>query len=107
DERGLRRGLAGRRRGAAGRARLADRTRSARPMRVFVAGATGAIGRPLVECLLAPGHEATGMTRSPERAEALRRRSLTCALCARFVPGHHLEGRRRGADAPSTVTHLA
>ncbi len=41
-------------------------------MRVFVAGATGAIGRPLVPRLLAAGHEVVGMTRSQERAAALR-----------------------------------
>jgi len=41
-------------------------------MRVFVAGASGAIGRPLVRRLLAAGHEVTGSTRSPERAEAIR-----------------------------------
>ncbi len=33
-------------------------------MRVFVAGATGAIGRQLVPRLVAAGHEVTGMTRS-------------------------------------------
>lgn len=41
-------------------------------MRVFLAGATGAIGRQLVPLLLAAGHEVTGMTRSPQRAQALR-----------------------------------
>ena len=41
-------------------------------MRVFVAGATGAIGRPLVSQLLAAGHEVTGMTRSPQGAEGIR-----------------------------------
>jgi nucleoside-diphosphate-sugar epimerase len=41
-------------------------------MRVFLAGATGAIGRPLVPRLLAAGHDVTGLTRSEERAEALR-----------------------------------
>jgi nucleoside-diphosphate-sugar epimerase len=40
-------------------------------MRVFVAGATGAIGRPLVKQLIAGGHQVTGMTRSPQKAEAL------------------------------------
>jgi nucleoside-diphosphate-sugar epimerase len=39
---------------------------------VFVAGATGAIGRPLVRMLVEAGHEVTGMTRSEERAESLR-----------------------------------
>jgi NAD(P)-dependent dehydrogenase (short-subunit alcohol dehydrogenase family) len=41
-------------------------------MRVFVAGATGAIGRPLVASLLAAGREVTGSTRSAERAEGIR-----------------------------------
>jgi nucleoside-diphosphate-sugar epimerase len=40
-------------------------------MRVFVAGATGVIGRQLVPMLLAAGHEVTGMTRSGERARGL------------------------------------
>ena len=41
-------------------------------MRVFVAGASGAIGRTLVPKLVAAGHEVTGTTRSEERAEAIR-----------------------------------
>lgn len=41
-------------------------------MRVFLAGATGAIGRQLVPQLLAGGHEVIGMTRSPQHAQALR-----------------------------------
>jgi nucleoside-diphosphate-sugar epimerase len=41
-------------------------------MRVFVAGATGAIGRPLVRDLVAAGHEVTGTTRSPAKADGLR-----------------------------------
>ncbi|HXR29151.1 MAG TPA: NAD(P)-dependent oxidoreductase [Solirubrobacteraceae bacterium] len=41
-------------------------------MRVFLAGATGVIGRRLLPQLLAAGHEVTGMTRSPERAEQVR-----------------------------------
>jgi nucleoside-diphosphate-sugar epimerase len=41
-------------------------------MRVFLAGATGVIGRRLVPLLLAEGHHVTGMTRSRQRGEALR-----------------------------------
>ena len=41
-------------------------------MKVFVAGASGAIGRPLVPKLIAAGHEVTGMTRSEERAGWIR-----------------------------------
>jgi nucleoside-diphosphate-sugar epimerase len=42
-------------------------------MRVFVAGATGAIGQYLVPMLIAAGHEVTGSTRSPARASRLSR----------------------------------
>jgi 2-alkyl-3-oxoalkanoate reductase len=42
-------------------------------VRVFVAGATGAVGRPLVPKLVAAGHEVTGMTRSESKAEDVRR----------------------------------
>jgi nucleoside-diphosphate-sugar epimerase len=41
-------------------------------MKVFVAGATGAIGKQLIPQLVAAGHDVTGMTRSPEKADALR-----------------------------------
>lgn len=41
-------------------------------MRIFLAGATGAIGRRLVPALLAAGHEVIGTTRSPQRAEQVR-----------------------------------
>jgi nucleoside-diphosphate-sugar epimerase len=41
-------------------------------MKIFLAGATGVIGSQLVPMLLDAGHEVTGTTRSPERAERLR-----------------------------------
>jgi nucleoside-diphosphate-sugar epimerase len=41
-------------------------------MRVFVAGATGAIGRQLVPRLVANGHEVHGMTRSESKQAMLR-----------------------------------
>ena len=41
-------------------------------MRVFLAGATGMIGRRLLPLLISAGHEVTGMTRSEQRGEALR-----------------------------------
>lgn len=42
-----------------------------RSLRVFVAGASGVIGRALVPLLVADGHEVTGTTRKPGRAAAL------------------------------------
>jgi nucleoside-diphosphate-sugar epimerase len=41
-------------------------------VRVFVAGASGALGRRLVPALVEAGHAVTGMTRSPEKVDALR-----------------------------------
>jgi nucleoside-diphosphate-sugar epimerase len=41
-------------------------------MRIFIAGASGAVGQPLVRQLAAAGHEVTGMTRTPEKAAVLR-----------------------------------
>ena len=41
-------------------------------MKVFVAGATGAVGKRLVPMLVASGHDVTGSTRSPEKASWLR-----------------------------------
>ena len=40
-------------------------------MKIFVAGATGAIGRPLVRQLVAAGHQVTGMTRTAGKAAGL------------------------------------
>jgi nucleoside-diphosphate-sugar epimerase len=40
-------------------------------MRIFVAGGTGAIGRPLVTALVAVGHEVTVFSRSADRVAAL------------------------------------
>src|ERR671931_872190 len=41
-------------------------------MKVFVAGATGALGKQLVPQLVAAGHEVVGMTRTPSKQQALR-----------------------------------
>jgi 2-alkyl-3-oxoalkanoate reductase len=49
-------------------------------MRVFVAGASGVVGRPLVAQLVAAGHDVTGMTRFEERAEHVRRAGASCVV---------------------------
>lgn len=41
-------------------------------MKVFVAGATGAIGRPLVAALVQAGHQVTGMTTAERGVQTLR-----------------------------------
>ena len=52
--------------------------------RVFVAGASGVIGRPLIAQLLAAGHEVTGMTRREEKAEEIRAAGAEAAVCDVF-----------------------
>jgi uncharacterized protein YbjT (DUF2867 family) len=49
-------------------------------MRVFVAGATGAIGQYLIPSLIAAGHEVTGTTRSASKARQLKNAGVTPAI---------------------------
>lgn len=49
-------------------------------MKVFVAGATGAIGRSLLPMLSAAGHEVVGTTRSERKAELLRARGTEAVV---------------------------
>jgi nucleoside-diphosphate-sugar epimerase len=72
-------------------------------MKVFVAGASGAIGRPLVRQLVAGGHEVTGMTRREERAEEIRAAGATAVVCDVFDAAA-LESAVRAA-APEVVVH--
>ncbi len=50
-------------------------------MRIFLAGATGAIGKRLVPALLAAGHQVTGMTRSASKVEQLRAAGADAVVC--------------------------
>ena len=51
-------------------------------MKIFIAGASGAIGRPLVRDLVAAGHSVVGMTRS--KAEAVRALDAEAAVADAF-----------------------
>lgn len=53
-------------------------------MRVLVAGASGAIGRPLVALLRDAGHEVSALARSPERARTLEAGGLQAHVCDVF-----------------------
>jgi nucleoside-diphosphate-sugar epimerase len=50
-------------------------------MRILLAGATGAVGRPLVRRLVEAGHEVVGLTRRPERVRALGEAGARGVLC--------------------------
>lgn len=50
-------------------------------MKIFVAGATGVIGIPLVRRLAADGHQVTGMTRTPSKAASLRELGVEPVVC--------------------------
>lgn len=72
-------------------------------MKVFVAGASGAIGRPTVRRLVEAGHEVVGMTRSEERAAEIRQAGAEAVVCDAFDP----EGLREAVAAarPEVVLH--
>ncbi|HEU5063096.1 MAG TPA: NAD(P)-dependent oxidoreductase [Solirubrobacterales bacterium] len=53
-------------------------------MKVFVAGASGVVGRPTVRQLVAAGHEVVGMTRREERAGQIREAGAEAVVCDVF-----------------------
>jgi len=73
-------------------------------MRVLIAGATGAMGQPLVRALVQRGHEVVGLTRTPSKGPLLE------SLGARVAIADALDAdclKRVVADAaPSHVVHL-
>jgi len=73
------------------------------PMNVFVAGASGALGRQLVPQLVAAGHDVVGMTRSPAKTDMLR------ALGARPVVADALDpdavARAVAETEPEVIVH--
>lgn len=73
-------------------------------MRVFVAGATGVIGRRLTPQLLAAGHHVTGMTRSPEKLDALRAAGAEPVLADAFDAATLADAV--AAARPEAVIHM-
>lgn len=53
-------------------------------MKILVAGATGAIGRPLIAQLLDKGHDVVALTRSPEKAQTLAEQGVEPAIADVF-----------------------
>ena len=75
-------------------------------MRVFIAGATGVIGRRLVPRLLGAGHEVTAVARSPQKRSELMRAGATPVDLDLFAP-HLLPAAVHGHDAViNRATHM-
>jgi 2-alkyl-3-oxoalkanoate reductase len=72
-------------------------------MKVFVAGASGAIGRPLLPRLVAAGHEVTGTTRSERSAEAIQAAGASAAIVDALDADALREAVERAA--PEVVVH--
>jgi nucleoside-diphosphate-sugar epimerase len=72
-------------------------------MKVFVAGATGALGSKLVPRLVAGGHDVVGMTRSERKAGMIQQMGATPAI----ADGLDAEavGRAVGEAEPEVIVH--
>lgn len=81
-------------------------------MRIFIAGATGVLGRATVSRLVAAGHQVHGIARSPEKAVQLRDQGATPVEGVDlFDPASVRRSRRissrRFRDATGWVPHFA
>jgi nucleoside-diphosphate-sugar epimerase len=74
-------------------------------MRVFVAGATGAIGRQLVPRLVAAGHEVHGMTRSESKQRMLDEWGAVPVVADALDPDQVAEAVARAR--PDAIVHQA
>jgi nucleoside-diphosphate-sugar epimerase len=72
-------------------------------MRVFVAGATGAIGKQLVPRLVAAGHEVHGMTRSASNEAMLEELGAVPVVADALDP--HRVAEAVGAAGPDVIVH--
>ncbi len=70
-------------------------------MKIFIAGASGAIGQPLIDELIKRGHSVTGMTHSTESAKRLQERGAHAEL-ASALDGEAVASAMRRA-APEVV----
>ena len=74
-------------------------------MRVFVAGATGAIGKQLVPRLVAAGHDVHGMTRSESKQTMLRELGAVPVVADALDPDQVAEAV--GEAQPHVIVHQA
>lgn len=77
--------------------------RSARPRTVFVAGATGVLGRRLIRQLVARGHRVVGLARTADRARQIEEAGGEPAEADLF----DVDTLARAADGADVVIHAA
>lgn len=75
-------------------------------MRVFVAGATGAIGRHLVLMLVTADHEVVAMTRSEAKEEALRAAGAEPVLVPDPLDESRVVEAVRSSEPEAVINHL-
>jgi nucleoside-diphosphate-sugar epimerase len=74
-------------------------------MKIFVAGASGAIGKPLISRLLAEGHQVTGLTTSEAGATTLRGQGAE-AILANALDSDALDDAVRTSMAEAVIDQL-
>jgi 2-alkyl-3-oxoalkanoate reductase len=72
-------------------------------MKIFIAGATGALGRQLVPMLVANGHEVVGMTRSEAKADQVRSMGARPAIADALDPDAVAQAVARAE--PQAIVH--
>lgn len=72
-------------------------------MKVFVAGASGAMGKQLIPRLIASGHEVVGMTRTRQSGDAVRSMGARAVVADALDPG--AVARAVGEAEPDAIVH--
>src|SRR6185437_13910650 len=72
-------------------------------MRIFVAGASGVVGRRIVPLLIERGHDVTGLTRRPEAAEAIEKAGGQAVIA--YVYDANATAAAIAAARPDAVIH--
>jgi uncharacterized protein YbjT (DUF2867 family) len=68
-------------------------------MKIFLAGATGAVGKRLVPLLVRGGHQVVATTRRADKVEGLRAAGAEAVVIRRQTSGIRHQARRSGWHA--------
>ncbi len=74
-------------------------------MKIFVAGASGAIGKPLIGKLIQQGHLVTGMTQSDEGAKRIRSQGAKAVIASAFDAAA-VSGALRSSESETVIDQL-